>query len=256
MPHLVVGYGEVGKGLYEVLTTENSTLEVDVHDPFVKDAPERQHERYDVIHICIPFKNTKGFSDAVMDVMSKFALPGTIVVIHSTVPVGTTNEIGQLTGHDGMVHSPIRGVHPNLALGIRVFPKYFGGQYAWKAAEYFAGLGIETRTFDNSDTTEAIKLWDTTQYGWQIVLAKEISSWCKKHGLSFDDVYRVPNQDYNDGYTDLDRPEVVRPYLKDMPGPIGGHCVIPNCELLGDSIIAQTILNRNAVYDLQDSIES
>lgn len=255
MPHLVIGYGEVGKGLFEVLTTEQSTLEVDAVDPVVKDIPARNHERYDVIHICFPFKNLKGFTDAVMAAMGKYALPGTIVIIHSTVPVGTTNEVTSLTGHDSIVHSPIRGVHPNLALGIRVFPKYFGGKAAHAAAMIFEQLGIATRTYENSDTTEAIKLWDTTQYGWMIVLAKEIAIWCKKHGVSFEDVYRIPNQDYNDGYTDLDRPEVVRPYLKDMPGAIGGHCVIPNCGLLGDSFIAQTVLNRNAVYELQDSVE-
>jgi hypothetical protein len=91
---------------------------------------------------------------------------------------------------------------------------------------------IDCRCYDDSDITEAIKLWDTTQYGWQIVLAKEISKWCKLHGLNFDDVYREPNINYNDGYKSLDMDYVVRPWLKDMPGPIGGHCVIPNCEIL------------------------
>jgi UDP-N-acetyl-D-mannosaminuronate dehydrogenase len=136
----------------------------------------------------------------------------------------------------GIVHSPIRGVHPNLAKGIKTFVKYFGGKDAKKAASIFSRLGIKTKVFKEAKTTEALKLWDTTQYGRLIMLEKEIHEWCKENKVDFKAVYTEANKDYNEGYTKLGRPEVVRPYLKHVEGPIGGHCVTPNAKLLGKSL--------------------
>jgi len=65
--------------------------------------------------------------------------------------------------------------------------------------------------------------------------------------LDFGDVYTVPNQDYNKGYTKLGLERVVRPVLKYVPGSIGGHCLIPNCELL-DAWITDIIKDRNKEY--------
>jgi UDP-N-acetyl-D-mannosaminuronate dehydrogenase len=132
-----------------------------------------------------------------------------------------------------VVHSPIRGVHPHLAKGIKTFVKYFGGKKAKEAAKVFERLGVKTKVFKDARTTEAIKLWDTSQYGRLIMLEKEIHQWCKENKIDFDAVYTQANKDYNTGYVALGRPEVVRPYLKHMPGPIGGHCVTPNSKLLG-----------------------
>jgi hypothetical protein len=80
-----------------------------------------------------------------------------------------------------------------------------------------------------------------------IALNKEIKKWCDKKGLDFDIIYAEANKSYNEGYRKLGREEVVRPYLKYMPGKIGGHCVIPNCHIL-DSEIAKYILLKNKSY--------
>jgi hypothetical protein len=96
----------------------------------------------------------------------------------------------------------------------------------------FEQLGIKTRTYENARTTEALKLWSTTQYGRMIMLEKEIYEWCQENDVDFDAVYTQHNQDYNEAYLKLGRPDVVRPWLKHIPGPIGGHCVLPNAKLL------------------------
>jgi len=212
MKHLIIGHGEVGQGLHKVLgkavffdNSEKSTWHA---------------EPVDVVHICIPYSSH--FSEIVASYMEYADL----IIVHSSVPVGTCDELE-------VVHSPIRGVHPHLAKGIKTFVKYFGGKNAKKAAKIFSDLGLKTRVFKEARTSEALKLWDTTQYGRLIMLEKEIYSWCQKHKLPFKTIYETANKDYNKGYIKLGRPEVVRPSLKHIPGPIGGHCVLPNAKLLG-----------------------
>lgn len=219
MVHVIVGYGEVGQGLHEAMNGYGN-----FDDIFLISDPARGYvydrtEKVDVVHICIP--PIEEF-DSVVNHWKKYS---DLVIVHSSVAVGTCDRLG-------VVHSPIRGVHPNMAEGIRTFVKYFGGKDAGKAATIFDNLGIQVRVFAKARTTEALKLWDTTQYGFQIILEKEIHRWCKENDVDFNAVYTMANKDYNEGYRKLGRPEVVRPYLKHYPGLIGGHCVVPNAKLL------------------------
>lgn len=209
MKHLIVGYGEVGRGLHKVFG-----------EAYIFDLKkDTWHQRkVDWVHICIPYSPV--FKNEV-EIWKKVGK----VIVHSTVPVGTCDALS-------VIHSPIRGVHPNLDKGIKTFWKYIGGQKSYGAAMMLSKYGIKVRVYMKARTTEAIKLWDTTQYGRLIKLEKEIYDWCKKNKVNFDAVYTRANQDYNEGYVKLGRPEVVRPYLKHMPGPIGGHCVVPNAKLL------------------------
>lgn len=210
MVHLVVGYGEVGKSLGKVLGK---------HMFFTHSKTNWDYSHVDVIHICIPYSDT-----FVADV-KKWKKKGDLVIVHSSVPVGTCAKLG-------VVHSPIRGVHPHLEKGIRTFTKYFGGKNANKAARIFSRLGLKTKIYANADITEALKLWDTTQYGRMIMLEKEIYQWCEENTLPFSAIYTEGNRSYNEGYTKLGMAHVVRPVLKHMPGEIGGHCVLPNAKLL------------------------
>jgi hypothetical protein len=227
--HLIVGAGEVGQGIFKVLSPH--------YNVFIRDAEDSDCgiKKFDVMHICFPYSNN--FIKFSKEYIKKYR-PG-LVINHSTVPIGTTSKIAKNT-----VHSPIRGVHPNLEKGIKIFVKYFGGQRAKEAAEIFERIGIKTYIVQKSEWTEAGKLWDTTQYGYFIVLNKEIWQWCQKNKMPFDLVYSHFNQTYNDGYAKLNRREVLRPYLNHVKGKIGGHCVIPNCHLL-KSDTAKMIIRKN-----------
>ncbi len=228
--HLIVGAGEVGVALKEVL---GGRWSVEIRD--VEGGPKGS---FGVLHICFP--PGKGFVRAAKNYVRQYHPE--IVVVHSTVPVGTTRKIGQ-----NAVHSPIRGVHPHLAKGILTFEKYFGGARALEAAADFEAAGVKTKTFPKPETTELLKILDTTYYGWNIVFAKEAKRICDELGLDFEEVYTEPNSDYNRGYRELGMPQVVRPVLKAMPGKIGGHCVIPNTKLLADWL-TDTLRNRNDKY--------
>jgi len=227
----ILGYGEVGQAIAKLY-----------NNPRIKDLKRKDDlTGIEVLNICIPWSDN--FVKIVKEEIKR--IKPKLTIIHSTVPPGVTKKIG------GMVaHSPIRGVHPNLFKGVKTFIKYIGADNK-KVGEivkkHLEGLGIKTKVFYPSATTEALKLWDTTQYGWMIVLNKEIKKWCNKKGLDFEAIYHEANESYNEGYRKLGRPEVVRPYLKNMPGKIGGHCVIPNCKIL-DSEISKFILKENNLY--------
>jgi hypothetical protein len=103
------------------------------------------------------------------------------------------------------------------------------------AKNHFENLGIETEKFNSPDETELAKILSTTYYGWNIIFQKWVFSLCQKDGLDFENVYTKYNQNYNQGYQDI-LPHVVRPVLKHHEGEIGGHCVIPNAEIIQDWI--------------------
>lgn len=222
MNQLIIGMGEVGRGLYAVLQ-EAHTLDLNAAPPL---------EQYDVLHICFPYSKT--FVRTVKAYAKRFKPD--LIVIHSTVALGTTAKILKA------VHSPVRGKHPHLAEGIRTFVKYFGGPKAKEAAALFPD--VWGHCFLDSRITEAIKLWDTTQYGWMIALEKEMHEWCAQHFLdatgAMDAIYGHANATYNAGYARLWMDHVRRPILEHAPGTIGGHCVMPNLDLLGGNV-ARTI---------------
>lgn len=215
MKQIVIGLGEVGTAIRNILEC----------DGFDNQSGGAGESSYDVMHVCFPFD--KDFLQEVQRYEDLFK-PG-LVIIHSTVPVGVSSLLAA-------VHSPIRGVHPDLEDGIRTFTKFFGGERAKEAAEIFEEKGIKTRCVGSARNTEAMKLWDTTQYGLNILLQKAIKAYCEKNALDFDVVYTDANDTYNDGYGKLGRWRFRKYVLEDFPGPIGGHCVQENWDLLEDPI--------------------
>lgn len=228
--HLIIGAGEVGRSLYNVLKPH--------YEIFIRDRNSEINGRFDVLHIVYPY--FKNFVQATKKYIVQYKPQ--LVIIHSTVPIGTTRKIGKLA-----VHSPIRGLHPHLDKGIKIFVKYFGGQKAKETARIFSAIGIQTKIFRKPETTELLKILDTAYYGWNIVFVKEVKRICDKLKLDFNEVYAIANTDYNDGYKKLGRPDVVRPVLKPMSGKIGGHCIVQNCDLLNDWL-TKTVKERNKKY--------
>lgn len=218
MKGLILGRGEVGRALYEVLSPH--------HETYILDRKDNASDIHtvDILHIAFPF--SPEFVTHTRAYISRFHPQYT--VIHSTVPVGTTSDLA----HVKVIHSPIRGIHPKLADGIRTFVKFLGGPEASEVADYFRKANIKVMLFDRYETTEALKLFDTEYYRTVIEFAHRVKRYCDKNKLNFHEVYTLGNQTYNDGYTQLGHPEYVRPVLQPIMKPIGGHCLIPNQALL------------------------
>ena len=221
----IAGMGEVGRALYNILKDHYPIVTFDkeqnpvVDNTYVPQAPEQ----IEVLNVCFPYSDT-----FVKDVKQyQEELKPKYTVVHSTVPVGTSKKCNA-------IHSPIRGLHPNLESGIRTFVKFLGGHQASEVADYFRRAGLRVMLFDNPETTEASKLFDTEYYRACIEFAHRVKRYCDKNNLNFSDVYRLPNITYNEGYTELGHSEYVRPVLEPIMKPIGGHCVQQNSKLIDD----------------------
>lgn len=218
MKTIIVGMGEIGTALAAVLQQYKPEF-IDPERGFFSSSMT-----CDYLHICIPY------TDSFVEVVEGYKTlhQPKYVVVHSTVPVGTCEELGA-------IHSPIRGLHPNLEAGIRTFVKFIGGTNVSEVADYFRRAGLRVMLFDNAGTTEAFKLFDTEYYRACLEFAHRVKRYCEEQGLNFHEVYTLGNQTYNEGYVVLGHPEYVRPVLQPIMTAIGGHCVLPNAKLIKQS---------------------
>ena len=222
---IIIGAGEIGISLFGILKK--------THNVVLRDFNEIEiNGKVDIIHICFPY--SKKFVQEVKK-YQKFYSPK-YTIIHSTVPIGTSNKCNAY-------YSPVRGVHPHLEESLKTFVKYFAPKNKY-LKKYFTDAGIPIEEVDKRETLEVMKLYCTTLYGLNIIAEKEIWNYCKKHDLDFDVVYTKCNQTYNDGYKKLGFPQYSKYILEHRDGEIGGHCIIPNCELLKTDI-AKFILQQN-----------
>jgi len=232
----ILGYGEVGKAIYKLYEEKGIS-------PLLRDITRNEFTDLDVLHVCIPY--TEHFVSTVWDNQTQYE--PSLVVIHSTVPVGTTKKIGT-----NAVHAPIRGIHPNLKEGIETFVMYVGYDRQ-KALQKFEAIswkmGIKFSAVKDSRNTELAKLASTTYYGLCIAYHGYVDKLVKKHKLDFDMVMTDWTDTYNDGYTKLGKPEVTRPILYPPKGNIGGHCVIENAKLLEDQYGKDPILDSILRYE-------
>lgn len=216
MKSLIIGMGEVGSALYQILEKYYPTQTYDK-----RSNKNITTSKYDLLHICFPYSNN--YIPEVKKYQKRFKPQYTI--IHSTVPVGTSRKCNAL-------HSPIRGVHPNLIPSLLMFPKFIGGSEASNVADYFRRADIKVILCDKQETTEIGKLLDTEYYRACIEFTKKAKEFCNQYKVNFHEAYTLFNQTYNESFTNLGHPEFVRPVLQPIMKEIGGHCVIPNSKLI------------------------
>ena len=206
---LVIGAGEVGRAISSIFKCRA-----------IDDSGHSQ-THYDYIHICF------GWSENFVEEVKKYQMLYTpkFTIIHSTVPVGTSSKVNA-------IHSPIRGMHPDLELGVRTHQKFLGGSQAHCVAEYFRDFGLRVIICDKSETTELGMLLGTENYRVNIEFAKHAKELCDKHEVPFNEAYTLFAEKYNEGWIKLGRPEYVRQVLVPIMAPIGGHCLESNKELI------------------------
>jgi UDP-glucose 6-dehydrogenase len=222
----ILGYGEVGKAVAKFYRNPR------LRERFGGQVKIKDLKRDDnlfgveILHICLSW--SRNFVKTVKKEIKK--IKPKLTIIHSTVAPGTVRKIGGM-----VVHSPIRGVHPYLYEGIKTFVKYIGADNK-KAGElakkHLESLGIKTKVFYPSITTEIGKLLDTSYYGLVIAWHGEMEKLCKKLGIDFEKAVTDFNQTYNEGYKKLGKTNVVRPVLYPPKKGIGGHCIVSNAKIL------------------------
>jgi UDP-N-acetyl-D-mannosaminuronate dehydrogenase len=226
---VVVGLGEVGRPLLELVAERHEAVGVDISPPADVTGS------VDVMHVCYPFE-IRGFIDETARYVERFR--PAVTIVNSTVAVGTTRAIAERTA-SAVVHSPVRGKHARMREELRRYTKFVGAldpASAKAATEHLESIGMRTRVLASPETSELAKLAETTYFGLMIAWAQEVERYCDRLDLDYAEVVAL--------YEEVD----FFPPVKYFPGVIGGHCVMPNIDILrglGSSDMLEAIRSSN-----------
>lgn len=227
---LVVGLGEVGSALSQVLKRGGRRiLEHDV---------ERREfdEPVGVMHLCFPFTRQADFEAVALSYIERFKPE--LTIINSTVVPGTSRAIADKAAVP-IAYSPVRGKHVRMAEDLLKYRKFVAGtddQAANRAAEHFREAGMTTQCINKLETLELAKLGETTYFGVLIAFAQEMNRYANH-----------VDGDYAEALDFFEEVDFL-PDTKYYPGFIGGHCVIPNIQLLrtiASSPLMEAVLESN-----------
>lgn len=210
---IVVGLGEVGKPLFELTSRHHRTMGVDIQTRLGEVEP------VEILHVCYPFQ-IRDFVGETVRYIELFKPKVTIV--NSTVAVGTTRLIAERAG-TAVVNSPVRGKHARMFDELCKYTKFVGAiepAAGRHAAEHFESMGLKTRVLSSPEATELAKLTETTYFGLMIAWAQEVERYCDQAEVDYEEVISF--------YDEIK----FFPTVKYFPGIIGGHCVMPNIEIL------------------------
>lgn len=207
---LVVGLGEVGGPLLGILR--------EAHDAVGRDIEDRPFDGVQVLHLCFPY--TSDFVPAASRYVSLYE--PAVVVVNSTVVPGTTREIQEKTGVPA-IYSPVRGKHAKMTDELRRYRKFVAGTSAPAVAlveHHFAAAGIATQRMSSPEALELAKLLETTYLGVLVAWAQEMNRFAEAVDADYWETI--------DFFAEID----FLPPVGFQPGYIGGHCIMPNLELL------------------------
>lgn len=246
---LILGMGEVGTAISEI--DQKAGCLVKYIDPAKGMSLSEKDKQisFDIVHICVPFKNIPQFEDVIREAESYCPRA---IIINSTIPP-FFNESRQNAWHEDIlyIHAPIRATHPNMVHDLFEFPRIvapFGftqtnADLLYDRAKnfireyYTETLHMNTILFRNGEESALSKLINTTWYAMQIAFANQIHAICGKNDLDFEYVYTKAMETdkigrhyfkVNERAITLER--IPRPVM--VAGKMGGHCLLPNIELL------------------------
>ena len=240
--NVVAGLGEIGNPILKLISKNTIAIGYDIN-PKLMD--KKKFEKYletktSFLHICIPL--TKKFSTNVISLYKK--LKPACIVIHSTVSPYTTKQLQKLLPIP-VVYSATRGVHKRMLYDLKRYTKFYAIEpnapnAKWASSEYsklMKKCGVKTKRVSNTLTLELAKIVvDTSYYGWLINYAQLSSMIAIQHKVNYDEMWSFADE--------------IHKFLgnrpKMYPGFIGGHCVIPNLDLMKDKKLDQI----NAINDI------
>jgi len=240
---LVVGIGEIGKSILKLLSKDSIVVGFDLN-PDLMD--KRKIERYknlktSFMHIAIPV--TGKFINNVLKLYKKFQPE--CIVIHSTIRPGTT-EILQRKLPIPVIYSATRGVHKRMIYDLKRYTKFFvislnAPRSKWASSRYVKMMkrcGIKTKKMTKPETLELAKIiCDTSYLGWLVNYAQLSNMIANEYGVNYDEMWSFT--------------EEIQKFLgnrpKMYPGIIGGHCVLPNLDLINNEKLDQ-IKKINSYY--------
>ena len=223
---LVIGLGEIGLPIFK-LFSKNTIIEgIDKNPKLSKIKPSLENHKISIMHICIPFN--KLFISEVRKLEKKFK--PRLIVIHSTISPHTTEKL-QNKLEIPIIYSATRGVHKRMLRDLKRYVKFYSiyenapnSKWASKIFENkLKKCNVKYQKMSTPLTLELAKIiCDTSYYGWLINYAQISKIITEKENVDYDEMWKFADEIHeNLG----NRPKM-------FPGIIGGHCVIPNLDLI------------------------
>jgi len=223
---LVAGLGEIGNPLYKTFSKSGRVYGYDINPKLMKEKTNFENLNISILHICIPF--TSNFQPNVNSLYKKFKPE--LIVIHSTVSPYTTKKL-QRKIKIPIIYSATRGVHKRMTSDLKKYTKFYALEKhapnrKWAIqtfSNFMKKCGIKTKKMSDPITLELAKIVvDTSYYGWLINYAQLSNMIALHHKVDYDEMWTFSQE--------------IHKFLgnrpKMFPGFIGGHCVIPNLDLI------------------------
>ena len=247
---VVAGLGEIGYPILKFLSKKQITVGYDVDERLMNKSKFKkfQETQTSFLHIAIPV--TSKFEPNILQLYKKFKPE--CIVMHSTVGPGTTEKIQEKLDVP-LIYSATRGVHKRMLKDIKRYTKFFAisknapkKQWAIKSfSRKMKNCGVKTKQMSKPETLELAKIvCDTSYLGWLVNFAQISNVISKKYNVDYDEMWTFS--------------EEIHKFLgnrpKMYPGIIGGHCVIPNLQLLRSQTLTQIKeMNDYYIKNIQNS---
>ena len=230
---IVIGLGEIGRPIMGLLSKSKVVVGFDLNEKLMDFRKFKKYEHLETsfIHVCIPFTNK--FISHVKSLYGKFSPK--CIVIHSTITPYTTKKL-QSELPIPIIYSATRGVHKRMISDMKKYTKFYAleknaPKKKWASETYSRLLtkcGIKSKKMSEPITLELAKIVvDTSYYGWLINYAQLSNMIAKEHNVNYDEMWSFADEIH----------ELLGNRPKMFPGYIGGHCVIPNLELINDKTL-------------------
>jgi len=230
---LVIGLGEIGTPILQLTSKATLTVGYDLNEKLMDKKKFKKYEELEThfLHICIPF--TKDFILNVIKLREQFKPKG--IVIHSTISPGTTKNL-QSKLSIPVIYSATRGVHKRMLHDLKRYTKFYSVEpnapsANWVSSEYtklMKKCGVKVKKMSTPISLELAKIVvDTSYYGWLINYAQLSNMIAIQNKVDYDEMWSFADE--------------IHKYLgnrpKMFPGFIGGHCVIPNLDLMNNETL-------------------
>ena len=243
---IVAGLGEIGLPILKLISKKETAVGYDLNTKLMNSRKFKKFENMETrfLHIAIPVN--KNFNSNVIELNNKFQPK--CIILHSTISPGTTQQI-QNKLKIPLIFSATRGVHKRMLKDLQKYTKFFAisknaPKKQWAITEYRKTMkkcGIRTKQMSKPETLELAKiLCDTSYLGWLINYAQLTNTIAIKHNVNYDEMWTFSDEIH----------EALGNRPKMFPGFIGGHCVIPNLDLIQNQTL-NLIKSINDQYSKQ-----
>ena len=202
---------------------------------FGKDIPENTSKRLFMITVGTPLNNHKDVNlNLIINAANQVASVlknGDLVVLRSTVKVGTTDEVVEpilsLSNVEfGLAYCPERTLEGAALKELGYLPQIVGANTKKVANEllgFFSRLTDSVVVVSNTKTAEVIKLTDNMQRDAIFAVSNHVAEVCNINGVRAKEVIHLGNLGYS-------RNKLFN------PGPVGGPCLEKDSYIFSESL--------------------